>query len=239
MNGITNLCTPHMPLPTDKLSPVILRLSNVAMTRGQRQVLSDVNLGISQGDFLAVTGPNGGGKTTLIRIILGLLKPSSGKVERLQHNLRTGYLPQKSSIDSSYPITVREVITSGLLGCGHSKAHEQELTDRMLELVELTGHASKPIGALSGGQQQRALLGRAIISNPQLLVLDEPLSYVDKHFENKIYKIIESLASRTTIVMVSHEISTIATMANRHIIVNGTITECRSAHHFAKIALCD
>ena len=113
------------------------------------------------------------------------------------------------------------------------------MLDKMIDKVELTDHASKPIGALSGGQQQRALLGRALISNPEMLVLDEPLSYVDKHFEQRIYDIIRELAPTTTIILVSHEITTVAAIANRHLIVDRTLTVCSSAHHFAKIALCD
>ncbi len=198
-------------------------------------VLRDVNLTIRRGDFVAVTGPNGGGKTTLMRIILGLLKPTGGNVELLQ-KVRTSYLPQKSSIDSSYPISVREVVMSGL-----TKETEQTVkrVEEALREVELEEHADKPIGALSGGQQQRVLLARAIISEPELLILDEPLSYVDKHFEQKIYNIIGRLAGHTTIILVSHEITTIASMANRHLIVDGEITECQSAHHFARIALCE
>lgn len=153
-------------------------------------VLRDVNLTIRRGDFVAVTGPNGGGKTTLMRIILGLLKPTGGNVDLLQ-KVRTSYLPQKSSIDSSYPISVREVVMSGL-----TKETEQTVkrVEEALREVELEEHADKPIGALSGGQQQRVLLARAIISEPELLILDEPLSYVDKHFEQKIYNIIGRLA---------------------------------------------
>ena len=205
------------------------------MKRGRRMVLRDVNLTIRRGDFVAVTGPNGGGKTTLMRIILGLLKPTGGNVELLQ-KVRTSYLPQKSSIDSSYPISVREVVMSGL-----TKETEQTVkrVEEALREVELEEHADKPIGALSGGQQQRVLLARAIISEPELLILDEPLSYVDKHFEQKIYNIIGRLAGHTTIILVSHEITTIASMANRHLIVDGEITECQSAHHFARIALCE
>lgn len=205
------------------------------MKRGRRMVLRDVNLTIRRGDFVAVTGPNGGGKTTLMRIILGLLKPTGGNVDLLQ-KVRTSYLPQKSSIDSSYPISVREVVMSGL-----TKETEQTVkrVEEALCEVELEEHADKPIGALSGGQQQRVLLARAIISEPELLILDEPLSYVDKHFEQKIYNIIGRLAGHTTIILVSHEITTIASMANRHLIVDGEITECQSAHHFARIALCE
>ncbi|MDE6513550.1 MAG: ABC transporter ATP-binding protein [Muribaculaceae bacterium] len=221
-------------MPDTDLRPSLIRLKDVALVRGQRVILSDINLTIRRGDFVAVTGPNGGGKTTLMRLILGLLKPTSGVVERKQKNVRVSYLPQKSSIDSGYPISVREVIASGRAG-----KDSDDLVDKMLEKVELTDHASKPIGALSGGQQQRALLGRALISNPEMLVLDEPLSYVDKHFEQRIYDIIRELAPTTTIILVSHEITTVAAIANRHLIVDRTLTVCSSAHHFAKIALCD
>ena len=234
MTGTVNLLKQPAPLPDTDLRPALIRLKDVALVRGQRVILSDINLTIRRGDFVAVTGPNGGGKTTLMRLILGLLKPTSGVVERMQKNVRVSYLPQKSSIDSGYPISVREVIASGLAG-----KDSDDLVDKMLEKVELTDHASKPIGALSGGQQQRALLGRALISNPEMLVLDEPLSYVDKHFEQRIYDIIRELAPTTTIILVSHEITTVAAIANRHLIVDRTLTVCSSAHHFAKIALCD
>lgn len=236
MNGIENFCKLPEPLQDDNARPVLLKISGVNMVRGRRTVLSDVSLTIRRGDFVAVTGPNGGGKTTLMRIILGLLQPSSGTVDFFQKNIRTSYLPQKSCIDSSYPISVREVVASGLA------IQTDDTADRVEEAlreVELTAHADKPIGALSGGQQQRTLLARAIISRPELLILDEPLSYVDKHFEQKIYNIIGKMAGHTTIILVSHEITTIASMANRHLIVDGSITECHSARHFARIALCE
>ncbi len=220
--------------PDTDLRPALIELRGVDFVRGQRTILSGVNLTIRRGDFVAVTGPNGGGKTTLMRLILGLLKPTRGTVVRRQRKVRVSYLPQKNAIDSQFPITVREVIASGLV-----EPDKEGLVDRMLHEVELVEHASKPIGVLSGGQQQRALLGRALISNPEMLVLDEPLSYVDKHFEERIYDIIRLLASKTTIILVSHEITTVAAIANRHIIVDRTLTVCSSAHHFARIALCE
>lgn len=237
MSGTKNFLQQQPQSPDVNVRPVVLHLADIAMVRGRREVLRNVNLTVRRGDFVAVTGPNGGGKTTLMRIILGLLKPTSGTVQQLQKGIRVSYLPQKSSIDSSYPISVREVVTSGLR---HQRGAEvQGRVEQALREVELTDHADKPIGALSGGQQQRALLARAIISDPELLVLDEPLSYVDKRFEQKMYDIIGRMAGKTTIILVSHEITAVASMANRHIIVDGDITECRSAHHFARIALCE
>ncbi|MDE6121541.1 MAG: ATP-binding cassette domain-containing protein, partial [Muribaculaceae bacterium] len=144
-----------------------------------------------------------------------------------------GYLPQKNSVDSHFPISVREVVASGLLM--EKKLTSEEMArrvDETLELVELADLASRPIGRLSGGQLQRALFGRAIIRRPGMLVLDEPLSYIDKHFEAHLYRIIADLAKSTTILLVSHEMSEIAGMANRHIIVDGTLKECTASQHF-------
>lgn len=234
MSGIGNWLQRPVQLPDSDLRPAIVELRGVDFERGQRTILHNVDLTIRRGDFVAVTGPNGGGKTTLMRLILGIIKPTKGCVERRQRKLRVSYLPQKSAIDSRFPITVREVIASGLVA-----PDNDGLVDRMLAEMELVEHANKPIGVLSGGQQQRALLGRALISRPEMLVLDEPLSYVDKHFEERIYELISRLAASTTIILVSHEISTVAAMANRHIIVDKTLTVCQSAHHFARIALCE
>lgn len=207
------------------------------MERGGKVNLCDVNFSVGRGDFFAITGPNGGGKTTLLRIILGLLKPSQGRVVRFFPEMRIGYLPQKSSVDSRFPISVEEIVESGLIGCkGISKEQTRFKVDEALAQVEMDGMRKKAFGRLSGGQQQRALFARAIISNPQLLVLDEPLSYVDKHFEQRIYNVVEHLARTSTILLVSHDITTIAEMANRHLIVDRTIRECVSARHFVRLA---
>lgn len=209
-----------------------------------KTVLSGIDLSVNEGDFIAMTGPNGGGKTTLLRIILKLLAPTSGSVGYYAggaevDRLPIGYLPQKNMIDSRFPITVEEVVASGLLakgGCSHEEM--KSLVERTISLVELESHARAAIGELSGGQLQRALLGRAIISSPEVLVLDEPLSYLDKHFEEHIYRILSTLASSTTILLVSHEMSVISKMANRHLIVDHALHECTADHHYIQ-SPCD
>lgn len=208
------------------------------MVREGKSILRDVSLDVRRGDFMAITGPNGGGKTTLLRIILGLLKPTHGSVE-IDKSVTIGYLPQKNMIDSHFPITVDEVVEQGLLRARNlNRQQKRAKARRALELVGMESRASQPIGQLSGGQLQRTLFARAIVSDPQLLVLDEPLSYLDKKFEHKIYDILAELSKSTTILLVSHEMSTIADMANRHLIVDGSIHECTAAHHFIRTE-CD
>ena len=236
-NNSTQLCphcaVEHWGTEGDCERRALITLRDVRMSWDRRCVLQDVGLVIREGDLLAITGPNGGGKTTLLRIILGLLKPTSGSVTRNVPNLKIGYLPQKNMIDSHFPISVREVLMSGLLTCRDmTEAQKRARFEATIESMGLEEHAAKSIGVLSGGQLQRALLGRAIISKPDLLVLDEPLSYIDKRFESRLYKIIEELRQNTTIVLVSHEMSRIAAMANRHFIVDKTLHACSAHHHF-------
>lgn len=217
---------------------MLISLEGVSMVREGKSILRDVSLDVRRGDFMAITGPNGGGKTTLLRIILGLLKPTRGSVA-IDKNLTIGYLPQKNMIDSHFPITVDEVVEQGLLRVRSlDREKKRNKAKRALELVGMESRASQPIGQLSGGQLQRTLFARAIVSDPQLLVLDEPLSYLDKKFEHKIYDILADLSKSTTILLVSHEMSTIADMANRHLIVDGSIHECTAAHHFVRTE-CD
>lgn len=215
---------------------IIISLREISKRWEKKVVLENINFDVRQGDFIAITGPNGGGKTTLLRILLRLLKPSSGTVTYLDNgipvkNLSIGYLPQKNMIDSRFPISVREVIASGLIGDNISKDEMNSRINEVTELMGLTTHSENSIGNLSGGQLQRALLGRAIISRPKVLVLDEPLSYVDKKFEHYIYDLVAELSKTTTLLLVSHEMSTIAGMANRHLIIDHTLHECHSAHH--------
>lgn len=220
------------------MNDFVIRLTDVSIKRGEREILAGINLDVKRNDFIAITGPNGGGKTTLLRIILKLLEPTSGKVEYFNNGqatetLKIGYLPQKNAIDSKFPISVEEVIESGLLADKTiSKEVRKKRIDEILALVEMKSLSQSPIGNLSGGQLQRTLLGRALISKPEILILDEPLSYIDKRFEQHIYNIISNLKGSTSIILVSHEMSVIAGMANRHLIVDHELHECGAHHHF-------
>lgn len=215
----------------------MIELDHVWMQWDNRIALQDVSFSIDEGDFVAITGPNGGGKTTLLRIVLKLLKPTQGRVVyreqgREVKDLVVGYLPQKNMIDQRFPISVEEVISSGLLSQKLDRTEVANQVAKIIDMVGLKEHAHRPIGNLSGGQLQRALLGRAIISQPRVLVLDEPLSYVDKRFEGRIYEIVSQLSRNTTILLVSHEMSKISTMANRHIIIDKQLHECSASHHY-------
>lgn len=226
------------------MSNDIIRLEGINVEFDGKRVLENVDLSIRKGDFVAVSGPNGGGKTTLLRVLLRLLKPTSGRVVYLRdgspvQRLPIGYLPQKSMIDTKFPITVRDTVLSGLQRgwFGRLPADAGRRFSEVTELCGIGDYLQKTVGQLSGGQLQRTLLARAVISNPEVLVLDEPLSYVDKQFEHRIYSIMEDLARHTTVVLVSHEMSVISRIANRHLIVDHTLRACHAAHHYA--AVCE
>lgn len=212
------------------MNPLIC-LTDITMKWSGHTLLDSVSLRINRGDFIAVTGPNGGGKTTLLRIMLKLIVPNTGTVS-YNGNFRIGYLPQKNSVDARFPMSVTDVVRSGLLGMKEiSYAESRKLVEEAIATVGLEAHCGKSIGQLSGGQLQRTLLARALVSRPEVLVLDEPLSYLDKTMEARVYEIVGSLRGKATIVLVSHEMSTIASMATRHLIVDGELHECHASHH--------
>lgn len=227
---------------------LIIAAGHISVEYGSTLALDDVSFAINSGDFVAITGPNGGGKSTLLKTLLKLIKPTSGTVEYYKNgvpveSLHIGYLPQKSNIDNRFPITVEEVVASGLYGDsrnwrGKFSDAVQEKIDSTLRLMGVADLRKRVIGSLSGGQLQRTLLGRAVISDPEIVVLDEPLSYVDHNFIEQIYKIVEDISHHATLILVSHEMTVISEMANRHWIVDHTLHECHASHHYLKTE-CD
>jgi len=189
-------------------------------------VLKAINLQIFDRDFLGIIGPNGGGKTTLIKTILGLLKPFSGSIIFGNDLLksRIGYMPQTHQIDRKFPVIVSEVVESGLVSDKKlSKATRKAKTQEMIRQMEIENVAGKAIGELSGGQLQRTLLARAVINDPELLILDEPNSYVDKRFESRFYELLKEINQRTAIVLVSHDIGTVISTVRNIACVNETL----------------
>ncbi len=184
-----------------------------------------MDLEVRKGEFIVITGPNGGGKTTLLRLMLGLLEPTAGTIMR-ESDLRFGYLPQKSSVDSHFPITVEETVESALLPLKQSATEKREMIRRALERLWLGELSGRPIGKLSGGQLQRTLIARALVSGPDVLVLDEPMSYLDRTSEAMMLKIIaEEKAKGTTILMVTHREAAVASMADRCVYVSVRLDE--------------
>ena len=196
----------------------LVELKSVSAGYGHELALKDVNFTVCENDFIGVIGPNGGGKTTLIKIILGLVKPLAGKVVSANEGDHAkgfvGYLPQISQIDRRFPITVRDVVLSGYMSKQSHfyryNRYEKELALELLAQMGIAHLESKTVGELSGGQLQRVFVSRAIISSPRLLILDEPNTYVDNKFESDLYELLRKLNERMAIIIVSHDVGTIS-----------------------------
>lgn len=196
----------------------IVTLENISAGYAEEVILQHIDLTIKAQDFIGVIGPNGGGKTTLVKVILGLLKPMSGKLTLFDSKAEPGrramgYLPQVIKTDQKFPISVQDVVLSGLAERGKlfrrftSKDRKQAVV--LLDQMGIANLAKNNIGELSGGQMQRVFLCRAIIANPRLLILDEPSTYVDNKFEHDLYNILSDLNKQMAILMVSHDVGTI------------------------------
>lgn len=193
-------------------------------------VLHDVNFKVNENDFIGVIGPNGGGKTTLLKIILGLLKPAKGKMvfnDELLDGNSIGYLPQMSTGDINYPVTVRDIILSGLMIrkgiISRMSSSDKIKADKVIEELGLGGMSESTLNELSGGQMQRVFLGRAIIGDPRLLLLDEPGNFVDTTFENDFYEKLKDLNKTMAILMVSHDVGTISSHIKSFACVNRSL----------------
>jgi len=208
----------------------LIKIENINVGYDKIKVLEKVNLQIFDNDFIGVIGPNGGGKTTLLKAILGLLKPSAGKIifrsDIDGRKKPIGYLPQVRHIDRKFPITVFDVVRSGSLMESQVKMKPsvvKEKAERLLVEMGIENIRNKAIGDLSGGQMQRVFLCRALLSEPKILILDEPDTFVDNRFEGELYERLRHLNERMAIVLVSHDLGTISTYVKTIACVNGNL----------------
>jgi zinc/manganese transport system ATP-binding protein len=216
--------------------PELLALDKIGVGLGGRQVLSDVTFSLRQGEFTGIIGPNEAGKTTLLRVILGLIEPSGGRVliegEPLHNKNKAaiGYVPQKLVIDPDMPLRARDVVSLGLdghrLGFGFPSRQRRELIEAALRDVGADGYADARVGELSGGEQQRVLIAHALISQPRLLLLDEPLANLDLKSEQEIVAVLGRLAreQQIAVLLSAHDMNPLLGVMDRIVYVaNGRV----------------
>lgn len=196
--------------------------------------LYDVSLNVKQGDFMALLGPNGGGKTTLIKLMLGLLKPDSGNIKVFGEKpasvrSRIGYVPQSHPSEESFPISAEDVALMGRLKghfpCGRYSKADKTAALESLEVMNVAHLASKGMNTLSGGQKQRVLIARALTGSPDILLLDEPSAGIDSKNQQNFYNLLEKLTDRMTIVLVTHDIGAVSGHVKSIACLNGTLFE--------------
>lgn len=210
----------------------LLEVKNLYFKYDKEMVLEDINFCVEEGDFFAITGPNGGGKSTLIKLILGILKPTKGEI-KLYNSLggikEIGYVPQNTNINLEFPILVIDVVLMGN-GAKHKRKNrlfsvkytsfEIECAKNSLKKVGMQGFINSKISNLSGGQRQRVMIARAICSHPRLLILDEPTSNIDVKGQKEIYALLKELNKSLTIIVVTHDLRVISNYANKVLYVN-------------------
>ena len=214
------------------MSESVISVNNVSFAYKVEPVLEDVSLNIERGEFIGLVGPNGGGKSTLLKLIMGLLPSSKGQIRVLGRTPRKGrkmigYVPQYATFKRDFPITVEDTVLLGLLGKTHSilgyTQAERELALQAMHEAQIDNLMQRQLDTLSGGQFQRVLIARALISNPEILILDEPTANIDLRVEENIFDLLKKLNQRSTIIVVSHDIGFISEYVNRVACLNKTL----------------
>lgn len=224
------------------MKPYAIEVRDLWFSYGDSVVLKDVEFVLQEGDFLGIIGPNGGGKTTLLKLLLGILKPDRGLIRVLGEEphdakLRVGYVPQDTEFNRTFPISVMDVALMGRLarnrvGFGYSR-EDQRKVQEILEGVGMWEYRHRSIGQISGGQRQRVFIARALVTDPKILFLDEPTASVDPEFQTDLYDFLKELNRKVTIVVITHDIGVISShmksiaCINKHFIFHegGQITQ--------------
>lgn len=210
----------------------LVEINNISAGYDGKIAISNVDLTIRERDFLAFIGPNGGGKTTLVKTILGLLEPTAGTIRLFRnnqpvHNIKIGYMAQRQLTDQQFPIRVCEVVLSGLQTEGKYglflKRNNKKKVSEVLEMLNISHLQNAAVSDISGGEMQRVLLGRAIISMPELLILDEPDTYLDTNSEEMLYSLLNDMNKRMAIIIVSHDIGVVSSVVKSIACVNQTV----------------
>ena len=214
------------------MNNVVIDIDNVSFNYGQVPVLEDISLKIFEDEFIGIIGPNASGKSTLLKLILGLIEPDKGTVRMMDHEGRDlrehiGYVPQHITFSRDFPVTVQEVVLMGHVTAGSrlfkfSKA-EIELAHHAMQTLEIEDIARRQVGSLSGGQLQRVLIARALVCQPEILILDEPTSNVDMRIEEDIFALLKNYSEHMTIIVVSHDIAFISSYVDRVACLNRTL----------------
>lgn len=210
----------------------LITLKDVNFSYADHLILEHVNLSVQPDDFLGVVGPNGGGKSTLLKLILGLLTPDSGTITVFdrpagQQKERLGYVPQFATFDSAFPITVRDTVLQGRLGrtrcwIGYNQ-HDRTIAQQAMREADVDALQKLPMTALSGGQRQRVLIARALASEPEVLLLDEPTANIDPHHGESIFELLHRLHQRIAIVLISHDVGFVSRSVTRVACLNRTL----------------
>lgn len=223
----------------------VVNFEHVNFSYQDTPVLRDVSFTVQEKEFVGIIGPNGGGKTTMLKLIMGFLKPNSGKIQVFDKSPKNAlssiaYVPQTARFDKQFPISVMELVLSGRLSSlawhGQYSSLDKAKALDALSKVSLLELKNQAFGMLSGGQAQRALIARAIVSEPKLLLLDEPTASVDAQAEADIYNILTSLNEQMTIMMVTHDLGAVVNKLDKVILVQGgvtTLTPKEVCEHFA------
>ena len=215
------------------LAQPILTVRNVSFSYTGPRILEDVSLSVVAGDFLGLIGPNAGGKSTLLKLILGLLEPHRGEIrlfgdKPIATRRQVGYVPQHPEFARDFPISVEQVVLTGRLGTtrwwGPPTRRDRSAARAVMDRTEVAPLARRAIGSLSGGQLQRVLLARALVAGPRLLILDEPTSNLDLRMESEIFDLLRDLTPQVTIIIVSHDVGFISKYVTRVACLNRTLS---------------